>query len=230
MGVVIFMAKRFQKNNQSRRPRPDKTLIVMICVAITRAWAAKHFISTWWFCLHLQFSWSPINLRGGTVDLWWASIIFLTLTHFISRITDLLTLSFISELGFFRLLSYSTLLWVCKIKPDFCLINRIWTLFEMSDILIASSKNTKTYVKLSWLFLMSRRLMIWHWLAHREWNKRMPQSTDSISPSQLTSNLLIELPRGGRIASQTFFVISREVDQIAFNGFSPSMLNLSLPG
>ena len=230
MGVVIFMAKRFQKNNQSRRPRPDKTLIVMICVAITRAWAAKHFISTWWFCLHLQFSWSPINLRGGTVHLWWASIIFLTLTHFISRITDLLTLSFISELGFFRLLSYSTLLWVCRIKPDFCLINRIWTLFEMSDILIASSKNTKTYVKLSWLFLMNRRLMIWHWLAHREWNKRMPQSTDSISPSQLTSNLLIELPRGGRIASQTFFVISREVDQIAFNGFSPSMLNLLLPG
>ena len=76
MGVVIFMAKRFQKNNQSRRPRPDQILIVMICVAITRAWAAKHLIFTWWFCLHLQFSWSPINLRGGTVDLWWASINF----------------------------------------------------------------------------------------------------------------------------------------------------------
>ena len=172
----------------------------------------------------------PLIWEAGPLIFDEPPLIFLTLTHFISKITDLLTLSFILELGFFRLLSYSTLLWVCKIKLDFCLINRIWTLFEMSDILIASSKNTKTYVKLSWLFLMNRRLMIWHWLAHREWNKRMPQSTDSTSPSQLTSNLLISLPRGGRIASQTFFVISREVDQIAFNGFSPSMLNLLLPG
>ena len=41
---------------------------------------------------------------------------------------------------------------------------------------------------------MNPKLMIWHWLIHWEYNNWMPQSTDSVSPSQLTSNLPYYLP------------------------------------
>ena len=153
---------------------------IMICLAV----AITKLLTCWWFCLHPNFSRSLVNyiwrvpqrgkplrgllprgvakgFRGRPFDLWWAPFIRLTPTDVISKFTDILTPSFMSELAFLKLLLYPTVIWVFRrrfegmsqvpgetarssrtFSPPITSWN-LWTLFEICGSLIASSTNTR---------------------------------------------------------------------------------------
>ena len=141
--------------DQSSWNQPD-LYHIMLCLAVARR---ASLFTCWWFCLHLNFSWSRITLIEGWPPRGWVEgLIFdeppflcLTPTDFISKFADLLTPSFVSAVAFIRLLLYPTVL---------CLLRRfegisqvpgktarssqtfassiaswnLWTLFEMFGI------------------------------------------------------------------------------------------------
>lgn len=91
-----------------------------------------------------------------------------TPTDFVSKFTELLTLNFISEVAFFRLLLYPTALWVSRrgfegisqVPSESARRSRtfassiaiwnLWALFEMSCLLIAYEELTLAFLYTSW--------------------------------------------------------------------------------
>ena len=73
---------------------------------------------------------------------------------------------------------------------------------------------------------MNPRLMIWHWLVNWECSKWMPQSNDSVSPSQLASDFLTCLPWRSGIASQLSYYHSWWSISDSLVGFSTLITEL----
>ena len=114
------------------------------------AWPKTWKVPLWAWILRTSACWSLMSPHS----------FFPTPTDFTSKFTDLLTPSFISELAFFRL-TQTTILWV--LRRIFEGISRVpfecarssrtfassvvswnlWTLFEVSGFLVASSTNTR---------------------------------------------------------------------------------------
>ena len=167
MGVATIIIKSFQKNK--RWSKKAETSPAEINPTFTISWFILSNLGgvstlTLIEVLLILFEGSLFETRPRAWEV--GLLIFseppfmcLTPTEFIPKFTDLLTPGFMSELAFFRLLSYPTILWVLRgrfegtsqIPGETAWSSRtfassmaswnLWTLFEMSGLLIASSTN-----------------------------------------------------------------------------------------
>ena len=145
MGVATIIIKSFQKNK--RWSKKAETSPAEIDPTFTISWFVLSNLGgvstlTLIEVLLILFEGSLFETRPrawevGLLIFSESPFMCLTPTEFIPKFTDLLTPGFMSELAFFMLLSYPTILsvkrkiwgyepsawWDCMIKPDFCLIN-----------------------------------------------------------------------------------------------------------
>ena len=168
LGVAIFMVEWFQNKKwwiKKAKTRPAEIkLTFTISWLVSLAWALC-FIFIWWFCLHMNFSWSLINwiwlVRGWSVIFWWAPIHVPSSNWFHLQIHWFFDYELYVRTCLLQVLLYPTVLRVfrrvvegmnqvpgetARSSLTFASLMvswNLWTLFEMSGFLIASSTRMK---------------------------------------------------------------------------------------